>query len=255
MKEEKFECPSHGLRLRGHIYGNGDGKKPVAIVCHGFLANESTVEQYAKALAKEGYLALTFDFAGGCIQGSSDGRNEDMTVFTEVSDLESVLDFVHSLEHADCDHIVLMGCSQGGFVSALEAEKHPEHFAGLILFYPAICIPDDARKGSMQMYQFDPNNLPDILGEEPIRLGKEYAASVMDLDVFQILGGFKKPVLYIHGDNDRIVSVDYARKAHRLYEQCEYYEIAGGRHGFKDDEEIFAIRQLKAFAKHLKETF
>jgi hypothetical protein len=255
MKEEKFECLSHGLTLRGHIYGNEDGKKPVAIVCHGFLANESTVERYAKALAEEDYLALTFDFASGCIQGSSDGRNEDMTVFTEVSDLESVLDFVHHLEHADRDHIVLMGCSQGGFVSALEAEKHPERFEGLILFYPAICIPDDARKGSMQMYQFDPNNLPDLLGEEPIRLGKEYAASVMNLDVFQILGGFKKTVLYIHGDKDGIVSVDYARKAHRLYEQCEYFEIAGAGHGFKDDAEIFAIKQLKAFAKRLKETF
>ena len=37
-----------------------------------------------------------------------------------------------------------MGCSQGGFVSALVAAKNNFPIEKLVLFYPALCIPDDA---------------------------------------------------------------------------------------------------------------
>ena len=55
-----------------------------------------------------------------------------------------------------------MGCSQGGFVSALFAAAHPNVVVSrLILFYPALCIPEDARRGKMLMYAFDPSNIPE----------------------------------------------------------------------------------------------
>ena len=42
-----------------------------------------------------------------------------MSVLTEVKDLESVLDYAASREYANQNDIVVMGCSQGGFVSSL----------------------------------------------------------------------------------------------------------------------------------------
>lgn len=54
-----------------------------------------------------------------------------------------------------------MGCSQGGFVSGMTAAQLKEQIRGLIMFYPALCIPDDARKGHMMFSEFDPQNIPD----------------------------------------------------------------------------------------------
>lgn len=88
------------------------------------MAFQATVSQYAAALAEMGYVTYTFDFCGGCaINGKSDGLTTEMSVLTEAKDLESVLDYAASRSYANPNHIVVMGCSQGGFVSALVAAK------------------------------------------------------------------------------------------------------------------------------------
>ena len=65
------------------------------------------------------------------MKSKSDGKTTEMSVLTEVKDLEVVIDYVSTLPYVNKDKIFLMGCSQGGFVSALVT------FARLI-FYP-IC--------------------------------------------------------------------------------------------------------------------
>ena len=49
-----FECQRNNLTIRGTEY------KPVAIVCHGFMAFQDTVKQYAIELSNMGYLTYTF---------------------------------------------------------------------------------------------------------------------------------------------------------------------------------------------------
>lgn len=46
-----------------------------------------------------------------------------MSVLTEVKDLESMIDYAISREYSNSKDIVVMGCSQGGFVSSLVAAK------------------------------------------------------------------------------------------------------------------------------------
>ena len=83
-------------------------------------------------------------------------KTTDMSVLTEVMDLEVVIDHVLQLSPIDGDKgVVLMGCSQGGFVSALTAAKRKEQVSRLVLFYPALCIPDDARAGNLRRIQKD----------------------------------------------------------------------------------------------------
>ena len=63
------------------------------------MAFQDTVKQYAIELANMGYLTYTFDFCGGSvIKGKSDGLTTEMSVLTEVKDLESVLDYAASRE-------------------------------------------------------------------------------------------------------------------------------------------------------------
>ena len=246
-----FSCLRGNLTIRGFAFGEPAPGKPAVIVSHGFLANQSTTRDYAVALAEEGFLTFTFDFNGGGLGSQSDGKSVDMTVLTEKADLLAVVEAVRAQYHPAS--VSLMGCSQGGFVSALAAKAlGAEAIARLVLFYPALCIPDDARKGHMMVYRFDPKSVPDVLGRLPMKLGGDYARAVMDMDPFEEIKGYGGPVLLVHGTEDGIVNISYARRAKDCFADCEYHEIAGGGHGFsgKHGEEVTQI--LRAFMKGTK---
>ena len=147
--ETTFSCVRDGLTIRGTEYRPAGRNLPAAIVCHGFMAFQDTVRDYTKGRARLGYAAYCFDFCGGSVaKGKSDGKTTAMSVLTEVKDLEAVIRYVQDLPYIGSE-LLLMGCSQGGFVSALTAAKHPEQISRLVLFYPAFCIPDDARAGKI----------------------------------------------------------------------------------------------------------
>lgn len=155
----------------------------IAIVCHGFMAFQDTVRHYAKLFAELGYASYCFDFCGGSvIKGKSDGKTTEMSVLTEVKDLEAGMAYVKSLPYTNACDVTLMGCSQGGFVSALVAAKQKEQIEKLVLFYPAFCIPDDAGAGKMMFAKFDPENIPEQVNCGPMKLGRCYVADVMAMD-------------------------------------------------------------------------
>lgn len=246
-RNAKFECKHDELVLRGKIYGDTALPKPVVILSHGFLANQKMCRKYARLLANIGYVAITFDFCGGGLGCKSDGKSEDMTLLSEVRDLFSVIEHVKKQPYAKS--VSLLGCSQGGFVSAMAARRLPDQIEKLILMYPALCIPDDARKGKMMFYRFDPQNIPDTLGRFPMKLGGNYAKTVIGMDAFEEIGGFDGPVLYLHGTADKIVDIEYARKAKDLYPNCEYHEIVGGGHMFRGKSDKEACGFLAGFMK------
>ena len=240
-----FQCIRDGLAIRGKIYGDTHERMPVVILCHGFLANQKMCRTYAYLLLEQGYIAVTFDFCGGGLFCKSDGRSRDMTLLSELEDLLAVIGYVE--QQAWAGELSLLGCSQGGLVSAMAAKRYPDRFRKLILMYPALCIPDDARKGKMMFFQFDPGNIPEVLGRFPMTIGGEYARTVIGMDVFQEIGGFTGSVLYLHGTEDRVVDIAYARKAKDLYPDCEYHEIIDGGHMFKGESDREACRFLKDF--------
>lgn len=246
--ETVFSCKRDNLTIRGTEYRPAGENLPVAIVCHGFMAFQDTVRHYTKELARMGYAAYCFDFCGGSvIKGKSDGETTDMSVLTEVKDLEAVIDYVQSLPYTG-DRLLLMGCSQGGFVSALAAAKHTKKVDKLVLFYPALCIPDDARTGKMMYATFDPQNLPERFSCGPMKLGRCYPADVIDMDPFQEIQSFDGPVLIVHGTKDKIVNPDYSRRAAEGYANAELHMIEGGAHGFSGKHDAEAIGYLRYFA-------
>lgn len=258
IKETFFSCKRDDLVIRGTEYRPEGEDLPIAIVSHGFMAFQDTVRHYAKALAEMGYVSYCFDFNGGCvIKGKSDGKTTEMSVLTEVRDLEAVINYAETRPYSNSEKIILMGCSQGGFVSALTASKLNHKISKLILFYPALCIPDDARAGKMIMAKFDPKHIPDTIKCGPMKLGKCYVEDVIELNPYEEIKGFCGDVLLIHGTKDNIVPISYAEKAYDTYlkvgkennlsRNVFFHTIENGKHGFSKKHDKIAIEYLKQF--------
>lgn len=254
VRKTKFSCQRDGLTIRGYEYRPEGTNLPIAIVSHGFMANLMTVKHYAQHLAKMGYAAFCFDFCGGCvIMGRSDGRTTDMSVLTEVRDLQTVIEYAKSLSYTDSSKILLMGCSQGGFVSALTAAKLKNEVQKLVLFYPALCIPDDARSGKMMWAKFDPQDIPKIVKCGPMKLGRCYVADVVNMNPYDEIKGYEEDILLVHGTADKIVKISYAEKAVETYESepyersVTYHTIEGGRHMFSKRHDKIALLYLSQF--------
>lgn len=245
--KQYFTCKRDDLIIRGRVFRHSDDVQPAFILCHGFMADSSMCTGYAELLAGNGYTAFTFDFCGGSLRGKSGGKTTDMSVLTEMEDLRAVIRYVQSLSFVQKDRISLLGCSQGGFVSALTAARIPEQIASLILLYPAFCIPDDARRGHMMFSRFDPGNIPEKMWCGPMRLGSCYVKDVIDMDPFEKIRGYDGPVLYLQGTGDRIVDVHYARRAVKEYPDCEYHEIEGAGHMFRGRYNDLAKRYIRDF--------
>ncbi len=253
-----FTCKRDRLTIRGTEYRPEGKCLPIAIVSHGFMAFQDTVRKYAETMAEMGYVSYCFDFCGGCVvKGKSDGSTTEMSVMTEVKDLEAVIQYAQSMEYSNPGEIVLMGCSQGGFVSAIAASRLNDKIAKLVLFYPAFCIPDDARAGRMMLAKFDPENIPEIIHCGPMRLGKCYVKDVIGVDPYQEIQDFTGDVLIVHGTKDKIVDIEYAKRAYEIYLKSNemhktpgvvrFVAISRGGHGFSPKHDKEALIYLKEF--------
>lgn len=218
LTRHAFTCSRGSLRLRGTVFRPAEGERfPIAVVSHEFMANRLFTMRYARLLASLGYAAFCYDFSGGCIVGASQGKTTDMTVFTETEDLKAVIAYAKEQPYAYPNRLLLMGCSQGGLVTALTAAEPETRAEAIILFYPALSIPDDARKGSMMSAKFDPENIPESMRCGPMKLGRGYAASVLDLDPFSAISAYHGDVLIVHGNADTLVDISYSRRAYDAY--------------------------------------
>ncbi|MBP5175005.1 MAG: alpha/beta fold hydrolase [Treponema sp.] len=268
MKEKicvkKFSCERDSLRIQGWMYfpkkAGGEKLKPV-IISHGFMANHKMCRSYAENFARWGYAAFIFDFCGGCVIGKSEGKSTEMSVLTETEDLHSVVRYVQSLDFVNASELVLMGCSQGGFVSALLAARLQEQVKKLILFYPALCLNDDARRGKMVFAKFDPSDIPDVIQCGPMKLGKCYVEAVINMDIMKEISSYRGPVCIIHGDGDSLVKLEYSEKAIAAYRDVEkkngtgdkgllkkqLFVLQGAGHGFNKIADYHAMNIVEQF--------
>lgn len=227
-----------GNRIFGMMYYNSASskKQPAVILSHSSSLTHEAMSGYALAIAKMGYAAYCFDFCGGSDKSKSDGKTDEMTVFTEVEDLRAVVKTVKSLGYVESSEVYLLGSSQGGLVSALLADECPDYFAGMILFYPAFNIPEMVKmfSGFGDWGDFgDFGNWGDF-GDfgGMMSMSEAYINSIKDFDVWSHIGKFSKPVCIIHGTADMIVPISNSEKAVGLYPSATLNKIEGANHGF-----------------------
>ena len=230
-----------GNRIFGMMYYNSTAseKQPAVILSHSSSLTHEAMKGYASAIAKMGFAAYCFDFCGGSDKSKSDGKTDEMTVFTEVEDLRAVVKTVKSLDYVDSSNVCLLGSSQGGLVSALLADECPDDFAGMILFYPAFNIPEMVKmfSGFGDWGDFgdfgnwgDFGDWGDFGGM--MSVSEKYINSIKDFDVWSHIGKFSKPVCIIHGTTDMIVPISNSVKAVGLYPSATLNKIEGANHGF-----------------------
>jgi pimeloyl-ACP methyl ester carboxylesterase len=218
---------------------------PLAILSHGLGGSYSSCLAEAEQYASHGVAAYAFDFRGG--GGSmSDGSTTQMSVMTEVSDLEAVLAAAKSWDFVDADRIILNGFSQGGIVSAITAARHVDEVSGLVLCYPAFVVHDDIHREFSAL-----DEVPDEFYYKWIYSGRAYVADMWDYDVYAEIGNYTKPVLLMHGDQDKIVPVSYSDRAAQAYLDADYFVIAGAGHGFKDEQNEEAQRHVLDYLNRL----
>lgn len=251
VQKKQFSCMRKEFTIRGFEYKCENNNGIPVIMSHAFMMNQKVMKKYAVALAKEGYVVYTYDFCGGAIFGKSDGGFSDMSIDTEKEDLKAVMDYVENISYVDKNKLILFGASQGGFVSCLIAAQYKESIDKLILLYPALCIPDDARKGKMQMVEFDPDNIRETLVSKPFKFSYQYPESAININIFEEIKKIDVPIFMIHGDHDKIVDVKYAVKAIEASENkaSDLVILEGAGHGFDKKQFRKAMNYLIEYLK------
>ena len=247
MKSQDYVFRKESLSIRGRLYlpeETAQKPYPLAVFSHGLGSNYRELEHYGPILAEEGIACFLFDFCGGGPESISDGFFDEMSVKTEIEDLHTVLTEVKKLPFIRQEKIFLMGESQGGYVSACVAAERPEDVAGLILWYPAFVIEENAKERA---------GLPaparyDFFG---LRLGERYIRDALEIRICRKIADYRKPVLIIHGDRDDMVPLSSSRKAVQIYKSAELKVIPGGGHGFEGGERF----QAAGYSIHFIQTF
>lgn len=214
-----------GFILRG-LLTKPDGEfKNIVVMLHGYTGHKNENGYLFKKLSLElselGYASLRFDFMGS---GDSDGTYEDMTFLTELEDARHMIE--KALEINKQKPIILLGFSMGGAVASRVSLEYQEHIEKLILMSPAGCMADHAKR----TFTVNPVNSDGNVDLGGYYINQRFLESFNNIDMYQNIETFKKPVLIVHGSDDQAVPIEYGRKYHELYPNSQFYEINGAPH-------------------------
>lgn len=125
VEREEVSFDSAGVRLAGHLFRpSADGRSPAIVVTGSWLTvKEQMADLYARRLAKLGFVALSFDFAGF---GHSEGRPREVESPARKSrDIHHAVTFLGRHEAVDSDRIgALAICASSGY-TAVNAVSDP----------------------------------------------------------------------------------------------------------------------------------
>ena len=219
-----------------------NAQRPIAIIAHGFNGTFDYGRNYFKTMESLGYDCYTFDFPCGSVRSRSDNNTLNMSILDEVSDLKAIVTHFRKQGHR---HIVLIGESQGGLVSALTAAELKDKVSQLVLVFPALCIPDNWRERYPRL-----QDIQDVTELWGVKMGRRFFEEIHDMRPLDLIGQYRGPVLIVQGDADRVVSMDDSRRAQQLYRpDTRLYVIPGAGHGFKPHEFQQEMEQLLQFMK------
>ena len=220
MNTKRFTVDNDGMKIQGIAYlpanstaPNQVKKSPAIIMSHGYLSNLHNFEYFATQFAMIGYNVFTFNFCCGSDETDpelmSDGTTTNLCIEGEISDLIAVYNYVSTRDYVKSDEIILWGESQGAFVSGLSAARLQEKISKLVMIFPAVCIPDHARRGTLGGASSDPKNPPELIYTERAMLSKVFVDDVKDMDAYSELAKYKGETLLIQGTCDSIVVPEY----------------------------------------------
>lgn len=226
-----IEVTHHDRTIHGDAYIPDAEEFPLVIFSHGYNGCKDDFRSDAAFLLNEGIASITFTFCGSGARDRSGFATTQMTLFTEQEDLEALMDYAKSIKGFN-GKLYLFGGSQGGMVSAMAAQARSGDITGLVLIFPAFSIPDDWSSRYPESQFPNPEDIPEIIPWWGVDLGRDFAATARDFNIYESMAEFTKPVMIFHGTADNIVPISYSKRASETYPNCWYQTYAGAGHGF-----------------------
>ena len=244
-KTNVITIEANGRKIYGEILlpEGREGPLPTVICSHGYGSSYSLCKSIAGLpLASQGYAAVCCDFCGGSKRTKSDLTMMDMSIMTEKEDLLAIIDYVKQQDFADRDNLFLLGESQGGCVSGITAPYRMDDLKAMVLYYPAFCIPDMAHERFARK-----EDITDVCEAFNLNISRKYYEDVWDLDIYNEIAKFDKPVLIMHGDNDQVVPHSYGEKAGEAYPDATFVTFPGEVHGWTGKGKVKAFQMSLDF--------
>ena len=219
-----------GGRLAACVFMPAIAARLVLIVCHGFRGgkeNGGRIFDFANRLNELGIIVLAFDFSGS---GESEGDFVNLTLSQQVSDLQSVINYVDEYYKLP---MVLLGRSFGGS-TVIAGGAVDKRIAAFALWSTPFFIAETfaammpAEYELMQAGQVV--NIRDEAGNYD--LGPALAADIACHDMDNYLQGIgNRPVLIIQARDDELVAPENAQymQAHMDNVSLHLIDRAGHR--------------------------
>lgn len=199
----------NGLMLRGFVHEPKEFDT-VIVFLHGFPADSKYIvsTRIGPSLETLGYLVLRFDFGG---TDTSEGKLEDKRMSKDTEDVKYAIDFL--AKKYGFRKLVIVGHSSGAVNASLYAHRD-KRVDGIVLLGGVGNLSEAVH------YDFTDEQVRDFWTKGYItynnpakkwihkkRLPKAFYDEYFTLDVLGSLHRFKRPVLIIHGEEDRSVPV------------------------------------------------
>ncbi len=223
-------------------------RRPGIVFCVGYTyLKEMVVSEMARAMQREGFVGVIFDYRGF---GESEGMRGRLYPHEQVADVQAAVTFLQQQPEVDPQRISIVGLSLGGANAVAATATDPRVRAAVAIESPAdgrrwlrslrrhsewveftrqieqnhitrtltgrgtavdaleIMLPDpDSAQFLAQVYE----NFPQMR----VELSLDSAAALLAFSPQQLAGGLgTRPLLIIHGDDDRLVPVEEARVLH-----------------------------------------
>lgn len=255
MKRRPVNFFSDRFRLDGDLYLpddlHEDQRRPAVIACSGYTGlKDIHPARFARSFVPRGYICLTFDYRG---HGYSEGERSRLVPQDEVEDVRAAVSYLTTLPEVDSDRIALVGWALGGGVVIAAAADDPHVRAvatcnaigdgsrSIRLMHDELSwlrlldqVDADRRKRvgrgrSQVVHPFDIVRLDldektnQYVGEELYRFAGfgsgvtlESADYLLRFRPELVVGRIApRPLLLIHGSNNRLHSANESRELHR----------------------------------------
>jgi dipeptidyl aminopeptidase/acylaminoacyl peptidase len=214
---------SDGHRLVGTLYlARGEEPKPTVLLLHGCPGLEKNLD-LAVLLRDRGWNSLLFHYRG--CWGSA-GRYDLRTVPRDVA---AAVEYLCGSPAVDSRRIAVVGHSMGGWAAIVTAAAEPRLRA--VATYGA-----PARLGAS--LRLDPeqveNEFTRFLAATPAEFAAQLDEVARRADALAAVAAISpRPLLIVHGTEDRWVPVAQARELReRAGPSCRYVEVDGADHAF-----------------------
>lgn len=265
MRKEKISFKN--IQLQYSVNGQG----PVVILVHGFAESGQIWDEFVEPLSL-GYQLIIPEIPGS--GGSEPLPGNDISI-------EDYADCIHAiLIKENITECILAGHSMGGYISFAFAKNYPGFLRGIALIHSSAYADDDAKKETRQKaIEFISRNdsetflktaVPDLFAdknkskdsiEKVITMGKNIAPPVL-IQYYKammnrppsvaVLETFTKPVLFILGEHDKAVPLQYGLEQSYIAADTHVYILRKSAHmGMIEEKE----KTLRIFTHFLQGIF